>query len=67
MYTLKLEPKEVQLIQIALRSANLNMDESNVRGKLWMSMQTQLSAQMPIDKAPTPAPDGEGGADPKED
>jgi len=67
MYTLKLEPKEVQLIQIALRSANLNMDESNVRGKLWMSMQTQLSAQMPIAKAPVPAPDGEGGADPKED
>jgi len=47
MYTLKLQPKEVQLIQVALTNAPLNMEQSNLRGQLWNSMATQLKEQQP--------------------
>lgn len=60
MYVLKLEPNEIQLIQSALTQAPLNMEQSNLRGQLWQSMQAQLVEQMP---KPAQAEDGE----PKED
>jgi len=47
MYLLKLEASEVQLIQVCVKQAALNMDQSNLRGQLWMSMQKQLTEQMP--------------------
>jgi len=59
MYTLKLEAKEVQLIQAVLQAASLNMEQSNMRTILWVSMQNQLKLQMP---EATPEP-----GEPKED
>ena len=47
MYVLKLEQNELQLIQIVLNQANLNMEQSNLRTVLWVSMQNQLKLQMP--------------------
>ena len=47
MYILKLEANEVQLIQAVLNQANLNMEQSNLRGQLWQSMQQQLQQQVP--------------------
>ncbi len=47
MYILKLQTNEMQLIQAVLSSANLNMEQSNLRGQLWQSMQLQLQEQVP--------------------
>ena len=68
MYVLKLETNEMQLVQAVLSSANLNMEQSNLRGQLWQSMQRQLQEQMPspaVADAVKTAIAGDG--EPKED
>ena len=60
MYVIRLEQNELQLVQVVLANANLNMEQSNLRGQLWTSLQNQLQSQMPT-AAPAPAGDGEGG------
>lgn len=57
MYILKLEQNEVQLIQVVLAQATLDMAQSNLRGVLWGSIQKQLQSQMPAEAPPAPPPE----------
>jgi len=63
MYVLRLEQNEMQLIQAVLAGANLNMEQSNLRGQLWQSMQSQLQQQLPQANGLEATPVGEDTPD----